>query len=159
MDNISLIVAGDGPYLKTMQAALQGTPSCFTGYVTGETLARLYASSDLFVFPSTTDTFGNVVLEAQASGLPVIVTDSGGPQENMLPGKTGVVVPADDANALLETIQTLINRPEKLKALGKAGRQYMEERSFESAFNETWKIYEEQWTASYSHRETFAEAV
>ncbi|MGA7877143.1 MAG: glycosyltransferase [Desulfoferrobacter sp.] len=66
----------DGPY---MQEELKGTPTVFTGYLQGEDLAAIYASSDLFVFPSTTDTFGNVVLEAQASGLPVIVTDCGGP--------------------------------------------------------------------------------
>ena len=52
----------------------------FTGYLTGKELATAYASADIFVFPSTTDTFGNVIIEAQASGLPVIVSDSGGPK-------------------------------------------------------------------------------
>src|SRR5439155_3460569 len=52
----------------------------FLGYLTGESLASAYASADIFVFPSTTDTFGNVVIEAQASGLPVIVSDLGGPE-------------------------------------------------------------------------------
>ena len=55
--------------------------ACFTGYLAGEDLARAYASADIFVFPSISDTFGNVVIEAQASGLPVIVSDQKGPQE------------------------------------------------------------------------------
>ena len=89
INHISLVVAGDGPYLEEMKSALAGTRCCFTGAVMGETLDKLYASCDLFVFPSTTDTFGNVVLEAQASQLPVIVTDAGGPRENLIPGENG----------------------------------------------------------------------
>ena len=87
--DVQLIVVGDGPYLEEMQQALADKPCIFTGYLDGEDLAAVYASSDLFLFPSTTDTFGNVVLEAQASGIPVIVTDAGGPQENMPPAKPG----------------------------------------------------------------------
>ena len=71
---------GDGPYREEMEQALGKTPTIFMGYVEGEALAEVYASCDLFVFPSTTDTFGNVVLEGQASGLPVIVTNCGGPE-------------------------------------------------------------------------------
>ena len=71
---------------------MQDLPCYFTGYLKGHTLAEAYASADVFVFPSTTDTFtfGNVVLEAQASGLPVIVSDQGGPRENMVHGQTGL---------------------------------------------------------------------
>lgn len=76
--DVELILVGDGPYLQELKELLAGTPSIFTGYREGEELATIYASCDLFAFPSATDTFGNVVLEAQASGLPVIVTDSGG---------------------------------------------------------------------------------
>jgi glycosyltransferase involved in cell wall biosynthesis len=74
-----------------MRQDMAGTPCLFTGYLEGEGLAAVFASCDLFVFPSTTDTFGNVVLEAQASGIPVIVSDSGGPHENVVPGETGFV--------------------------------------------------------------------
>ncbi len=72
-----LIIAGDGPFRKELELLLQGYPVLFTGFLSGEELHTTYASSDVFVFPSTTDTFGNVVLEAQASGLPVIVSDEG----------------------------------------------------------------------------------
>ena len=74
--DVHMIVVGDGPYLEEMRQALVDYSCTFTGYLDGEDLAAVYASSDLFVFPSTTDTFGNVVLEAQASGIPVIVTDA-----------------------------------------------------------------------------------
>ncbi|MFL6530851.1 MAG: glycosyltransferase, partial [Chthoniobacterales bacterium] len=76
---VRLYIVGDGPYAEAMAALLPD--AAFTGYLSGEDLAMAYASADLFVFPSTTDTFGNVIIEAQASGLPVIVSDAGGPQE------------------------------------------------------------------------------
>jgi glycosyltransferase involved in cell wall biosynthesis len=142
--DVSLVVVGDGPYLEEMKKELADTPCVFTGYQEGDELAALYAACDLFVFPSATDTFGNVVLEAQASGLPVIVTDSGGPQENMLPGETGLVVPANDEKALFAAIREMLLNPNRLDMMGKRARVYMEERSFDRAFDRTWTIYREQ---------------
>lgn len=139
--DLHLIIVGDGPFLKKMQTATKDLPCHFTGYLKGETLAEVYASGNLFVFPSATDTFGNVVLEAQASGLPVIVTDSGGPCENMLPGQTGLVVKADDPKSLFGAMETLVKDPIRLKQMGQAARRYMEQRSFETAFIHTWQMY------------------
>ncbi len=136
-----LLIVGDGPYLPEMKASLVSLPVTFTGYKSGEDLAAIYASSDLFVFPSTTDTFGNVVLEAQASGLPVIVTDMGGPQENLDPGRTGFVVRGDDPLAFLAAVRKLTANPDLLAEMGRAARNYMEERSFEKAFDQTWRMY------------------
>ncbi|HEV3074810.1 MAG TPA: glycosyltransferase, partial [Thermoanaerobaculia bacterium] len=79
-----LVVVGDGPYLKELARRYRRPEILFTGFLHGEDLARAYAGADVFVFPSTTDTFGNVVLEAQAAGLPAIVSDRGGPQEIVL---------------------------------------------------------------------------
>jgi glycosyltransferase involved in cell wall biosynthesis len=140
--DVELILVGDGPYLKELKELLAGTPSIFTGYRDGEELATIYASCDLFAFPSATDTFGNVVLEAQASGLPVIVSNSGGPQENMIPHKTGQVVQVGDPEALLQTLKFLLADRERLKEMGKAARLNMENRSYERAFDETWQIYQ-----------------
>ena len=158
-DHLSLVVAGEGPYLEEMKEALAGTRCAFTGCVTGEALDKLYATCDLFVFPSTTDTFGNVVLEAQASQLPVIVTDAGGPRENLIPGKTGMVVPAHDGRALAEAIKTFIKAPEKLRQMGRAARRYTEGRSFRSAFEQTWKMYEERDDNKSFGENPLAEAV
>ena len=141
---LHLVVVGDGPYLEEMQQELAGTPCTFTGYLQGEDLAAAYASCDLFLFPSTTDTFGNVVLEAQASGIPVIVTDFGGPQENLIPGKTGLVIRGDSEESLLGAIHSLLAQPERLKDMGLTARCYMEERSFDAAFQATWRLFEEQ---------------
>ncbi|MEW6386167.1 MAG: glycosyltransferase [Thermodesulfobacteriota bacterium] len=141
---IRLVVVGDGPYLTEMQQELAGTPATFTGYLQGEDLAAVYASCDLFLFPSTTDTFGNVVLEAQASGIPVIVTDAGGPQENLLPGKTGLIIRGNCEESLFEAVQSLLAYPKGLKDMGQSARHYMEERSFDAAFQATWRLFEEQ---------------
>ena len=76
---VQLFVVGHGPYSDALEKSLP--EAVFTGYLSGKDLATAYASADIFVFPSTTDTFGNVILEAHASGLPVVVSDSGGPKE------------------------------------------------------------------------------
>lgn len=143
-DHLRLVVVGDGPYLEEMRREMSDTPCHFTGYLEGEDLAAVFASCDLFLFPSTTDTFGNVVLEAQASGLPVIVTDAGGPQENVIPGQTGLIVPAHDEVAFSRAVEDLIAHPERLKEMGQAARDYVRERSFENAFLQSWQMYEEK---------------
>ena len=143
-ERVQLIVVGDGPYLKEMQAAMKGLPCCFTGYLSGESLAAVYASADLFVFPSTTDTFGNVVLEAQASGLPVVVSDQGGPCENIIDGKTGLVCRADDLESLMAAMRTLVGDRQRRLEMGAEARKYVEARSFENAFLQLWELYQSQ---------------
>jgi glycosyltransferase involved in cell wall biosynthesis len=140
--DVHLVVVGDGPYLEEMRESLADYSCIFTGYLDGEDLAAVYACSDLFVFPSTTDTFGNVVLEAQASGIPVIVTDAGGPQENMLDGKTGLVVKADDEEDFTRAVLSLLDDPITRRRMSQEARAYIESRSFERAFNATWNIYQ-----------------
>lgn len=139
-----LIVVGDGPYRGGMESALADTPAVFTGYVEGEDLAAMYASADCLVFPSTTDTFGNVVLESQASGVPVIVTDQGGPQENLLPGETGVIVGSNSVAELADAMEMMATDHVKRRAMGKAARAYMETRSFEAAFEQLWAMYTDE---------------
>ncbi len=124
----SLVIIGDGPYRKEMEERLSGYPVLFTGFLSGEELARGYASADLFIFPSATDTFGNVVLEAQASGLPVIVSDEGGPKELMTDGETGIVVRAGSREDLLDAIISFLAEPERIRAMGRKARAFTEER-------------------------------
>ena len=95
-----LVMAGDGPELERLCAECRANPRiAFTGRLERSELPHLYALADVFVFPSTTDTFGMVVLEAQACALPAIVSDIGGPQELVTSGETGFVVRADDLDA------------------------------------------------------------
>jgi glycosyltransferase involved in cell wall biosynthesis len=141
--DLRLIVVGDGPYRAEMEEELAGLPVLFTGVLDGEDLAEAYASADLFVFPSTTDTFGNVVLEAQASGLPVIVSDQGGPRENIEPGETGVVVAGRNAAALARAMVELCSNPGRIKSMGERARAFAEQRTFGAAFLATWDMYQE----------------
>jgi glycosyltransferase involved in cell wall biosynthesis len=145
--DIHLIVIGNGPYLADMKKALEGLPATFTGYLAGDDLAQAYASCDVFVFPSTTDTFGNVVLEAQASGLPVIVTAEGGPKENMVDGKTGFVVQASDVNGYIRAILRLADDRQLLEQMRVNARHYTEGRSFESAYLKLWESYRDPQTS------------
>ena len=120
-----LMVAGDGPYRAEMEELLADYPASFLGFVPQEELARVYASSDLFVFPSCTDTCGLVVLEAQAAGLPAIVSDRGGPGEYVRPGRTGLVVPGDDRAALAGAIRALLDDEDRRRAMGRAAREHV----------------------------------
>jgi glycosyltransferase involved in cell wall biosynthesis len=119
-----------------MEASLSGYPALFTGYLAGEQLQRGYASADLFVFPSATDTFGNVVLEAQASGLPVIVSDEGGPRELMIDGETGVVFRAGSTIDLVAAIGYLASDPQRIAAMGRNARRFTLDQAPDS--NETY---------------------
>jgi glycosyltransferase involved in cell wall biosynthesis len=110
----------------------------FTGYLAGEELATAYASADIFVFPSTTDTFGNVILEAQAAGLPVIVSDTGGPKELVQQGVNGLITKALDVDALAEAVRKLVADPPLRGRMQGAARQGVANRSWPSAFEHFW---------------------
>ena len=115
----------------------------FTGMVRGEELARLYASSDIFVFPSETETFGNVVVEAQAAGLPVVVSNRGAAQENVVQGVTGFVCDTRDAIQTSEYISELLRNNELRTQMGKAATDFANQYSMEVAANKTMATYRE----------------
>ncbi|HEY2860859.1 MAG TPA: glycosyltransferase [Terracidiphilus sp.] len=111
----------------------------FTGVLRGEALAAAYADMDLFVFPSHTDTFGNVVLEALASGVPAIVTPQGGPKTIVRDGKTGRVAPDEEfAKAIAELLADSY-RHEEMRI---AARAYAETASWDAVFNSVYAGYE-----------------
>ncbi len=105
----------------------------------GEALATAYANMDLFVFPSHTDTFGNVVLEALASGVPAIVTPDGGPCTIVRDGETGRIVP--DAE-FTEAIAGLLDDPDQLEEMRRAARAYALTASWDSVFEGVYAEYE-----------------
>jgi glycosyltransferase involved in cell wall biosynthesis len=120
------MVVGVGPALEELVKRLPDT--IFTGYLQGKDLSRAYASSDLFLFPSDTETFGNVTLEAMASGLPSVCADATGSRTLVENGETGLLVPAGNAAAFLDAVHHLVDdAPERRRmgigALGRA-RQY-----------------------------------
>lgn len=107
--DVALVVVGDGPYRAEMQKRMRSQPVYFLGYRFDEELSRLYASADLSVFPSRTDTLGQVVGEAQASGLPVLVGDEGGPKEMMDHGVSGLVLSSTDPAPWTEAMDELLS--------------------------------------------------
>jgi glycosyltransferase involved in cell wall biosynthesis len=103
-----LVIVGTGPYAQPLAMRAAGDRVLFLGTRTGDELATLMASSDVFVSPSETETFGNTVVEAQASGLPVVVANRGAARENMLDQVTGLVVDARKPEELAAAISRLL---------------------------------------------------
>ncbi len=142
--DIHLIVVGEGPYMHEFKAELNDDQQVtFTGYLKGNDLSQAYASSDVFIFPSTTDTFGNVVIEAQASGLPVIVTDQGGPRENMIDCRTGYIVPADDIDGFVSKVMKIYDDRGLQRNLRDNAREYMASRALGPGYLKNWDYYQE----------------
>jgi glycosyltransferase involved in cell wall biosynthesis len=141
-----LIIVGDGPYRVRMEAALSGEDAVFAGFRHGRELAAIYASSDVFVFPSMTDTLGQVVMEAQCSGLPVIVTDRGGPKEVVDEGVTGWVLPVNLGDRPFEkwsdAILWLLRDDMTRRAMSAAGRTKVTTMSIERSFQDFWNVHE-----------------
>lgn len=106
-----LVLAGDGPDLEALKQEYDDERIHFMGRLEGDDLSQAYASADFFVFPSLTDTFGNVVLEAHASGLPAIVSDQGGPGEIVRSHDSGLVVDAGRADALADAMRAVRGDP------------------------------------------------
>ncbi len=128
-----MIIIGDGPYRSKLATQFDGLPVTFTGYLHGEELAAALASCDVKVFPSTTDTWGNAPLEAQASGLPVIVTDIGGPAELMQHGVTGLMVRGNDVRSLHDAMAHLMNATFR-QQMGQAARIFAETNRVDEPF-------------------------
>ncbi len=147
-DNVELVVVGDGPYKAELEKANGKGGVAFVGYQRGDQLARLYASADVFVFPSTTDTFGNVVLEAQASGVPAVVANQGGPAEQITPGVNGFVVNPEDANDMVQAIRSLLDDELLRQDMGRAARRRAMTMSLAQAAQAQWDLYEEVWGRS-----------
>ena len=137
---IQLCVVGHGPYSDALAELLPD--ACFTGYLQGKELAAAYASADIFVFPSTTDTFGNVIIEAQACGLPVIVSDSGGPKELVEHNTNGLVTKSHDVDDFARAVRTLVIDPELRQRLGDHARDRVINRTWPSAFDKFWAATE-----------------
>lgn len=103
----------------------------FTGFLTGEPLARAYASGDLFLHCSITETFGLVVLEAMASGLPVVARDQGGPSDIVRHQETGYLVPPNDIETFVALVRQVSRDSQLLASLALAARTYAEDTTWE----------------------------
>ncbi len=129
--DVRLIIVGDGPYQNSLREKLKRLPCLFTGRLEGDDLAMAYACSDLFITPSTTDVFGEQILEAQSSGLPAIVSDRGGARENIVAQETGLVFPANDVQALFSAVMQCLDNPGLLEEMQRKAREYSQQRSMQ----------------------------
>jgi glycosyltransferase involved in cell wall biosynthesis len=137
---VQLFVVGHGPYSEALAKSLPG--AVFTGYLRGTELATAYASADIFLFPSTTDTFGNVILEAQASGLPVVVSDSGGPKELVADKANGLITKSHDVEDFTRAIRELVADRALRERMANAARDSVTDRSWPRAFAKFWALTE-----------------
>jgi glycosyltransferase involved in cell wall biosynthesis len=135
---VQLFVVGHGPYSEAFAESLP--EAFFTGYLRGKELATAYASADIFVFPSTTDTFGNVIIEAQSSGVPVVVSDSGGPKELVEDKANGLITKSRDVDDFTRAVRALVTDPSLRERMGVSGRKSVVDRSWPGAFREFWAM-------------------
>ena len=139
------LIVGAGSEKEWLERRMRNAE--FTGVLRGEALARAYANMDLFIFPSQTDTFGNVVLEAQASGVPCLVSSRGGPKSIIRPeqtvngGQSGIV--ADSPREFLEATLRVISQPEWLNQMREAALERAREFSWDSVFERIYQTYED----------------
>jgi glycosyltransferase involved in cell wall biosynthesis len=128
--DVTFVIVGEGGEHDRLasQAVSLGIADqvVFTGF--RNDIGRILRSSDLFVLPSRTEAFPNVVLEAMASGLPVVATDVGSVGEMVEDGRSGVMVPAGDVGALQEAVKALLGDTERMRAFGDRGRKIVEEK-------------------------------
>ncbi|OTG68606.1 glycosyl transferase [Acinetobacter sp. ANC 4470] len=120
--DIKLVIVGDGPERSRLEMLSQGHGVVFTGVLTGSNLAQAYASANVFVFASQVETFGNVVLEAMASGLPIIAYDYACAHLHVKHAETGWLSPLGNVTSLIQSIYTLPNNPQ-LKYMGLKARK------------------------------------
>ena len=128
---LHLVLAGGGPEEESLRERL-GEHATFLGWLGGTDLARAYASADLFLFASRTDTFGQVILEAQASGLPVVAVGEGGPASLIADGETGRLT-APEPEALADGLLELLQAPDLCERIRKTGLAVARGRSWEAS--------------------------
>lgn len=144
-----LVMVGDGPALPEIKQELAGQPVIFTGYLQGAELAGAYASADIFAFPSKTETFGQVVLEAMASGLPVVGLQAEGVCDIVEDGKTGYLLAGADLSEQEQTaayrrlLEHLVSRSELRQSMGRAAQAAAALRTWDEAMKSILQGYQE----------------
>lgn len=137
--NVKAMIVGDGPALDEIKELMPD--ALFTGFMKGEDLAKAYANSDIFFFPSDTETFGNVTLEAMASGLPCVVADATGSKSLVQHGKNGYVVSVESIDKFYNLLENLIADDQLRKKMGASSLEKAKEYSWHSVNNHLLRCY------------------
>lgn len=137
-DKVHLFIVGDGPMLEQVARWKLKNVTC-TGYLTGVPLAQMYANADIFFFPSTSETFGNVILEAMASGLPVVGAYAAGVRDNLVDGINGIACQPGDPASLARGAMQLLEDDNLMRTLGRQAHAYAQKRSLGAGFEQLLK--------------------
>jgi len=140
---IRTMIVGDGVGRRELERRLPGT--LFTGFLDAEALAAAYACADVFLYPSSTDTFGNVTLEAMASGLPVVCARAPGSKCLVRDGVNGYLVDPENVGAYVDAVQALAREPDLRRAMAAASRRLSLAYTWERAFALLEGYYAELW--------------
>jgi glycosyltransferase involved in cell wall biosynthesis len=135
--NFHFLIVGEGSERSFLKENM--TTAELPGFLEGADLSEAYANMDVFIFPSDTDAYGNVVQEANASAVPCIVTDQGGPKFIVQEGETGFV--AKNIDDFVNYSIELIDNPEKLERMKKASLEFAMTRSWDSVFENVYETY------------------
>jgi len=139
-DDFVMVVAGDGPARAELEKLMPG--AMFLGRLDWKMLAEVYASSDIFLSPSTTETFGNVVIEAMASGCVPVAANEGGPKDIVLEGKTGFLTKPRDAEDSYEKTKLLLDNSKKRAAMRTAGLKHAQTFTWSNVFSSLLVLYQ-----------------
>jgi glycosyltransferase involved in cell wall biosynthesis len=151
---VALTIIGDGALREQLEATFAGANVFFTGYLIGDELAQAYASADVFAFPGEYETFGQVIQEAMASGLPAIVVNAGGAPDVIVDGVSGIAVdPAADAFA--EVIRQLRDDPLSRQAMSRSAREMAQQRPWSALMAQLEGYYEEAYTLNRRFKRLF----
>lgn len=148
------VVVGDGPALDELKERLPET--LFTGYLNGTALSRAYASSDIFLFPSDTETFGNVTLEAMASGLPTVCADATGSRTLVEHGETGLLIAPGDSAAFFAAVHQLVEDAPERRRMGIAALRRARQFDWHTILSRMVGFYDE---VVNPHIESFGDGV
>lgn len=141
LPNTRLVLVGDGPARPDLERAFAGLPVTFMGYLRGQRLSQAYASADIFVFPSRLETFGLVVIEAMAAGLPIVASRVGGVSDIVKEGATGYTFGSGDREALREGVRKIASDKERMRDMGARARAYAETQSWDAIMDEVIALY------------------
>jgi glycosyltransferase involved in cell wall biosynthesis len=138
-----LVLIGDGPARQALVKHFAGTPTKFMGYLQGQDLWSAFASADIFVFPSALETFGLVLMEAMASGLPVVTSRVGGVDDLVRAGVNGYVFNVGDVRAMIDGVRAILSAPSKRTVMGRNARLFAETQSWPTMMDELITCYED----------------
>lgn len=143
LPGVRLAVVGDGPAREYLENQFAGTRTVLTGLLQGEELAGAYASADAFLFPSTTETLGMAMIEALASGLPVVAARSGASHEVVSEGEDGLLYEPGSEAALVSAVREVFADEDSRRAMARSARAAAEERSWEGSTRTLREYYEQ----------------